>query len=425
MFAAARRIPCLLCLCFLLVPALRGQKYVPRQITFSGYSAASQADLLAASGLKLGTPIGQPEMQAAAQKLSDTGLFSDIRFSFDAAELHYALKLAGGSEPAVYQNFPWWPSKALTAAVAAKVPLFHGDVVPGSGLQEQVSAALTALLQEKGVTATVSAMPRINESGHASGVIFRIDTPSVEIGEVRFQGGSADLTASLAAIQKAATGQNFGEGTQSTLDAAVKAIYHRQGYLEVALSKLTYGEPQLSNGKVAVPVSATIQEGPQYHLSSLKLSGDVWMTPEEFAKDARMHAGDIANEDLLRQTLAQAASPYRAKGYIRAQITADPAFDRTRHTVEYSITVTPGPVFHMGKVMLLNLDADKQALVMKYWALHQGDVYDATYPPTFLNRNRNNLHELDAWSADYKQYENEETNIVDLVITFRPGGPLN
>jgi hypothetical protein len=57
--------------------------------------------------------------------------------------------------------------------------------------------------------------------------------------------------------------------------------------------------------------------------------------------------------------------------------------------------------------------------------LNQGDAYDATYPPTFLNRNKNNLHQLDAWSAAYKQYENEDTHVVDLVITFRQGGPLN
>jgi outer membrane protein insertion porin family len=408
-----------------MIPALQAQKYTPKQITFSGYSAVSQADLLAASGLNSGTPIGQPEMQAAAQRLSDTGLFSDIRFSFDGAALHYTLKPADDAEPVFYQNFPWWTAQTLNAAVAAKLPLFHGLLVPESGLQSQVAADLAKLLQQKGVTATVSAVPVADPSGHVVGVAFHIDTPPVQIGEVQFQGVSPNWTTPLAAIQKAAAGQDFGGGTESSLNAAIKAVYHRQGYLDVALSNFSYGDPQLLNGKVAVPVSATIQEGPQYRLSSLKLSGDVLMTPGEFANQAKIHAGDIVNEDLLRQTLAQIAGPYHAKGYIRATITAAPAFDRTQHTVDYSITVTPGPVFHMGKLTLLNLDPDKQALVMKYWTLRQGDAYDATYPTSFLNRNKSNLHQLDAWSADYKQYENEDTHIVDLVITFRPGGQLN
>jgi hypothetical protein len=79
----------------------------------------------------------------------------------------------------------------------------------------------------------------------------------------------------------------------------------------------------------------------------------------------------------------------------------------------------------MGKLTLVNLDDEKKALVLKYWTMHEGDAYDATYTAGFLTRNKSNLHVLDGWSAVYKQLENEDTRVVDLTITFRPGGPLN
>jgi outer membrane protein assembly factor BamA len=425
MFARTRC--CLACfsLCFLLVPAALAQKYIPRSITFSGYAGASQAELLAATGLAPGVALGQPEIQAAAQKLDNTGLFSDIRFSFNGVELHYTLKPADGAAPVIYANFPWWKGADLTAAVAAKVPLFHGSVVPESGLQNEVVAALTTLVREKGVSATVTAMPNTNDSGQTVGVTFRIDSPPVQVGAVTFTGAGAQWAAPLAAIEKAAAGQDYGVGTKSTLEAALKAVYHRKGYLDVSLDNFAYGQPQFTNGKVTVPVSAAINEGAQYRLAGLRLSGDVLMKPDEFAKQAKLHTGDVVDEDLLRQTLANVAWPYKAKGYLRAAITADPVFDRAKHTVDYSITVTPGPVFQMGKLTLVNLAPDQQALVMKYWALHSGDVYDATYPPSFLNRNKNTLHALDGWSASYKEYAHLDTHIVDLVITFRPGGALN
>jgi outer membrane protein assembly factor BamA len=426
MLVRARLFMSPFCLCFLVSTALLAQKYAPKQITFSGYSSVSQAELLAASGLTAGVPLGQPEMQAAAQKLSDTGLFSDIRFSFDGSQLLYTLTPATGAGPVYYQNFPWWDTKSLTAAVAAKVPLFHGSAVPESGLQNQIVTALTALVQEKGVTATVTAVPRKDESsGAIKGIEFRIDSPPIQLGEVKFRGASGAWTDKLAAIQKAAAGQDYSEGTESTLRQAVSAIYHRQGFLDISMTHFAYGQPQFLNGKVLVPVSITLQEGPQYFLKGLTLSGDILMTSEDFAKRAKIHANDVANEDLLRQTLAEVARPYKAKGYLRATVNANPVFDRWTHTVDYAVTVTPGPVFHMGKLTLLNLDAEKQALVMTYWTLNQGDVYDATYAPTFLNRNRSNLHALDAWSATYKQYENEDTHVVDLVVSFQQGGPLH
>jgi outer membrane protein assembly factor BamA len=165
------------------------QKYIPKKIVFSG-TTASQAELLAVSGLKPGDSLGQTEIQAAAQKLIDTGLFTDVHFAFDGAELTYILKPASGMEPVTYANFPWWDEKALNAAVAVKVPLFHGSVPPESGMQQQVAAALTALLAEKGVQATVSALPAKDEAMREAGVQFHIDTPAVEIGSVNFSGAS-------------------------------------------------------------------------------------------------------------------------------------------------------------------------------------------------------------------------------------------
>jgi hypothetical protein len=59
---------------------------------------------------------------------------------------------------------------------------------------------------------------------------------------------------------------------------------------------------------------------------------------------------------------------------LRAAISANPTFDRAQHTVDYSITVQPGSVFHMGKLSLVDPDPSQQALVMNYWTMHAGDV---------------------------------------------------
>lgn len=104
---------------------------------------------------------------------------------------------------------------------------------------------------------------------------------------------------------------------------------------------------------------------------------------------------------------------------------ATPRVDTASHTVDYTITVQPGAVFHMGALSLVNLNDQQRAQVLQYWPLHAGDVYDAVVVPQFLLRYKNQLHSLDGWSATYKAYEHEDTHIVDLVVTFRPGGSLH
>ena len=422
-----RSLRCLLSFfCLLLCsPLLTAQKVMVEKITFAGYPAAGNAELLAAAGLHEGTQLDQTEIQAAAQKLSDTGLFSDVQYTFDGAELKFTLKPAEGPVPALFANFPWWDEKTLTTAVAARVPLFRGTVIPGSGQQQQVAAALTALVAEKGVQVTITALPHNDETGKMLGVEFRIESPPVQIAEVKFAGVTEAFAEPVGAIEKAAAGTEFNDTTEATLRTALRTVYHREGYLDAAMTNFAHGEPHFADGKVGVPVSAKVVEGPQYRVAAITLSGDVLMTQAEFAKKVKLRAGDIANEDLLRATLAEIAAPYRSKGYLRADIEANPAFDRGARfdhptpTVSYSIAVTPGPVYHMGKLTITGLDDEKKALVLKYWPLHEGDVYDATLPPGFLSRNKSNLHALDGWSATYKQYEHDDTHIVDVTIAFR------
>src|SRR5215469_7745835 len=110
-----------LCCLFALSPALFAQKLTVGKITFVGYPAASDTELLAASGLKPGGSFDQPEIQAAAQKLSDTGLFGDVRFALDGSNLTFTLTPAEGAVPVQFVNFPWWDRKTLITALAARV----------------------------------------------------------------------------------------------------------------------------------------------------------------------------------------------------------------------------------------------------------------------------------------------------------------
>jgi outer membrane protein insertion porin family len=421
---AARSGLALLCLGFLaFTPALSAQKSVPQKITFSGVTESS-TELLAVTGLKAGDPVGQPEIQAAAQKLIDTGMFSDVRFSFDGVDLHYELKPAETMEPVRFDNFPWWDAAALNAAVAAKVPLFHGSVPPQSGMQQAVAAALTALLATKGVTATVTGTPAEDPATHEAWVDFAIDTPPVQVGSVDLDGVTGGWFEPVGAIQKAAVGEAFDPATEAKLAAALRAIYHRQGFLDETMTGFAHGAPRVTADKILVPVSATVVAGSQYHLLGLHLSGDTLMTPDEFAKKTGLHPGDVANEDLLRGALLAIGTPYRQRGYLRAKINATPTKDAANHTVDYTITVEPGPVFHMGKLTLTNLNEQQIAEVQQCWPLHEGDAYDAVMVPQFLNRYKNQLHSLDGWSASYKAYEHEDTHVVDLAVTFQQAGPL-
>jgi outer membrane protein assembly factor BamA len=407
-----------------VVSSAVAQNYIPKKITFSGTNM-SQSGLLAVSGLKPGEAVGQQDIQAAAQRLIDTGLFSDVHFSFNGLELNYALKAMDGLQPVSYANFPWWDDAALTAAVAAKVPLFRGAIPAQSPMQQEVAAALTELLAEKGVTAKVTGVPRESlGAGNGSGIEYYIDAPPVQVGSFHLSGVSADWAEPVLAVQKAAVGQDFGPATEAALEAALRAIYHRQGYLQMALVGFSHQTPEVADGKVMVPVSATIEQGPQYRVRSLHFAGDSVLRADEFSRIAKLHLADIANEDLLHGTLAEMETAYRRKGYLRAKLDATPSFNAMTRTVDYTINVQPGPVFTMGTLGLVDVSDQQKAEILKAWPLPEGAGYDPILVSQFLMKYKNQLHSLDGWSASYKAFEHEDSHVIDLVVTFRPGGPL-
>jgi outer membrane protein insertion porin family len=417
-------------LVLVLLPAGSGlvaQSYPVKSITFSGVPSFTPAELLTASGLSTAAPIDQAGMQAAAQRLDATGMFATIKFKFDGRELHYDLTPSTELLPAHFSNFPWWDTKEISDKLVSTVPLFHGRVALDSGTQQKVIDALTEMLAARQVEAKITATPEVDRgSGKSTGLEFRVTSPPVQIGDVTFSGNNSAWTARLAEIGTAAAGQEYSTlETPTTLSQAVENIYREQGYLEARVSSVTRQPPSIQAGAVRVPMVVAVEEGVQYRLGQFTLAGSVLMDQAEFLGKATLKPGDVVDPAKLRRTMQMLSSPYVTRGYLRAKIVATPSLHPAEQKADYAIAVTPGDVYKMGRLEIKDLDPELTALVLKNWKLDEGAAYDASYPALFLKKNAKDLHPLDGYSASYKQYEHEDTHVVDLVVTFRRGGPVS
>ncbi len=400
------------------------QDYVPTAVTFSG-TDLSQAELLAFTGLHPGEQVSRERMQAAADRLTGSGLFIDARFSFDGETLKFELKPSPAVVPVEYDNFPWWDDAALNTAVAARVPLFHGALYPGGPMRDEVTAALTTLLEAKGVRGSVISTTAVgNESHDQVAIRYHIDTPAVMVGAFHLEGYSGVWTQPLEAVEKSAAGQKIDGSIRAKLADEVREVYGSQGFVDMTMTAPAWGTPLLVSGEIAVPVRASItSEGGQYHVAGMHLRGDVFMTQEEFEKRVKLHPGDVANEEIWKQIKAMVTAPYRTHGYLDAKIDATPTLDRGQHTVDYTITVVPGAVYHMGRLTLVNLDEKQKAELMPYWLLHKGDVFNADLiPQSVADYHRLRAVELQSIHTGFtaKWVADQGTHVVDVVVTFEP-----
>ena len=422
-FLAAAALP--LCVSPLSVIA---QTHVLHKITFAGATDYTQEELLAFTGLKPGMSATQQQIEDAAQKLGDTGLFQDVTFSGSDDGLVYTVTPAASKSmlPIRFANFVWWQDEELERALAAKVPLYHGAMVPISGnLRESAATALAALAADKGLAgATVNSRLSSSRLGAPPDrIVFAIDSPAVLIRSVALTGGSKAMQPKLNQIQADLAGQPWNEAeTFQNITGRVSDVYRDQGYVDIAVGKAERSAPAISAKGVEVDVTAALNEGAQYHVKQLAWAGSDLMPAEDFHNRAQLRAGDPDSPLKLAESLKLLRDGYGAKGYIEAKINSPEQIDRAAHEVSYSISVAPGPQYHLQSVRWPNVSVDQEKQFASEWKMKPGDVFDATYPLKFMQQHPGLVQHGYTMSTELTKDPTALT--VDLTIGIhKPGAP--
>src|ERR1700733_14003465 len=102
----------------LTIPALApAQTMVAKTITFTG-APQSQAELLTLSGLTPGKTLTKDDIDAAANRLDASGLFTSVQYSTPPGVLAFALEPSARAQmqQVRYANFVWYTQAELNDA---------------------------------------------------------------------------------------------------------------------------------------------------------------------------------------------------------------------------------------------------------------------------------------------------------------------
>ena len=412
-----------LCLCAPAAPLL-SQARVLREITFTGAPAYTQAELLAFTGLKPGGSATQQQVEDAAQRLNDTGIFEEVTFSGNDKGIIYTLKPAAASAmlPARFGNFVWWQDDEINRTLQAHVPLYHAAGVPIAGnLRESICAALKAMLAEKGVpTASVISLRSASRTGGPlDHLAFNIDSPAVVIHSLTLVDASPAMQPKVARVIKDVTGHQWDKlSTYLDIESRVGDVYRNEGYLDIAVARQDHSAPTLTASSIDLDLTATITEGEQYHVSQLTWPGSEIFSAADFNKKATLKKGDPDSPAALRETLHNLTTAYSAKGYIDAAPAAPPVIDRTAHLVAYTVSVVPGDQYHVKSIQFSGFSDAQMKDITADWRMKAGDIYDATYANHFVVEHPGLRKPGFLFAISEKR--DHSTLSVDLTVTFKP-----
>jgi outer membrane protein assembly factor BamA len=392
--------------------SLAAQTYTPHSLVFTG-TTLDQAALTKLAAVTLGKPITDAQIQGAMQRIVDTGLFAEIRYTVDDRALNFIVtpQVASAMLPAIYGNFVFWKPDDLTPLVHARLPLFTGQVPTNGNLQQAVQDALAAILLDRGIKASVSSILTQEKA-----VEFFIEQPAVQIRQVHVDSVSPIAAPRVTEMLQAFASTDFNSRSDEAIRKRLEDTYQDLGFLEVAIDLPHYDKPVTDLSHILVDFYTTAHEGGQYRISKLEWSASSIVSKSDIEKAVQLKTGEPASRILLLSTNAHIQNEFARHGYLDAHISVKDHKNASNHTVDYAFAVDPGEIYHLKSVHTANLTDQQQKEFDKHWKLQPGSVYEGDYPSTFFR----NSSSFEGYSPSLRLTPNPIDHTVDLVITLTP-----
>lgn len=393
-------------------------------IRVTGLTHLKESEVVRATGLRLGTTAKEQDFRQAVKKLGDTGLFTDVAYSYryTAAGCELELKLEENDKlvPIVFDNFVWFSDEDLISLLRARVPLFEGKLPLGGDLSDQVGDALNVILQEHKIAGQAEGIQTAKLNGPIDSYTYTVQFHPVIIRKVDFPGAAQEEVPGLQEAGKSLHGIAYLRSDVRPHEALdLLPVYLSRGYLKAHFSD-SQARIVEDGPRTVVDISCPVTPGIQYRVKQVQWTGVSAFPVDKLQAMLHLPLGEPANAIQLQSDLDAVHKLYGTKGYLMAYATPQPAMDDSAATVAYELAVTEGDVFHMGDLQIDGIDTSAASKLEAQWQMKKGDVFDDSYLPRFFQVLYHDFGLSRSFSVVPKQTVNQPEKTVNIALHFVP-----
>jgi outer membrane protein assembly factor BamA len=423
------RILSTICVSILVTTAVLGQ--TGRKIAAiqtEGLQTLTTETVIASSGLKIGEGFSVEAVDAAAQRLLDSGLFKRVAYRTRNAganvTITFQLEEAKGQlSPVVFDNFIWFSDEELAAAIKREVPSFNGSAPDIGNTNELITKALQNLLAERKLPGQVE--HNMTEHGH----LYQVTGVPMRICTLHFPGAQSVPEQKLIEATRSSMDLEYSRQSAMTFPKfGLYPIYREVGHLRASFG-LPVVKPDKNEDCEGVDLTIPVNEGAVYLWTKAEWSGNQVLSPKELDDALGMKPGEVANGKKFDKGLSDVRQAYGKRGYIEARVDPTPEFDEGAPKVTFKIAVNEGPQYRMGTVEFKGVSPVDAALLAEKWTLKSGEVYDRTYTARFFRVDASEImsriaRERQAQgkplpNIDTQERPNSQTLMVNLTVQIK------
>lgn len=403
---------------------------VIKQIDIHGLKRLEDATVRAKLKAKEGGTFSPEVLREDVRELYRLGTFEDIKAESEPFEGGIRLAFTFQERPIVREIFFTGNDKVKSDALKEQVTLKAFAALNPSAVSDSVEKIRRHYQSEGYYLARVVPVVRVI-SPHEVNLIFDVEEgPKVWVESVEISG---NRVIDAKKIKKAMPVKEWwifswldSSGTYKEEEArksveAVRDLYYNEGYIEANV-----GEPKvaLSPEKTSLSVSVAVEEGGQYRVGEIKVTGTKVASEEEVRGRLIHKPGEIFRRSDLRKEIGQISDLYNERGRAFADISPQVLPDAARKVVDITYQVTEGDETKIGRIRIAGNTKTRDKVVRREFRQDEGDTFNSA----LLKRSHQRLMNLNFFeNVEITPDRRAGTNIMDMKVkvTERPTGQFS
>ena len=168
-------------------------------------------------------------------------------------------------------------------------------------------------------------------------------------------------------------------------------------------------------------ITISIEEGPQYRLGKVDVTGELLASREYFLQRVSVKTGEIFNRSKLSDDLQKLTDYYKDRGYAYVNATPSTPVNEKTRTVDVAFEIQKGPLVTFDRIRIRGNTKTRDKVIRRELRIFEGDTYNQTQLD-YSKRRVTALGFFEKVDVSTKRGSSDDKMDVNFEVAERPTG---
>ena len=355
------------------------------------------------------------------------GYFTDVRMDISDTPEGRVLTVLVKEKPSIRQIMVEGNRKVKKDKILEVMNLKPFSVASEGAIREDINK-VQKMYREKGFYEAHVSYKLLPVTENEVDLVLNIDEGGkMAIKDINFEGNKSFKAKELRQVMETKERGFYlislitGAGTlnRDTLERdleKISAFYYNHGYI-----KAKVGEPRVETKGKWIYITIPIQEGPEYKVGTLDVTGELLEDKDKLLKLLETHQGKIYSREMMQKDLTTLADFYADHGYANADIVPLVKENNEKLLVDVTFDIHKGQKVYFERIEIAGNLKTRDKVIRRELRVYEQDLFSATN----LKESIKNLRRLEYFEdVNFSTSPGSAPNRMNLRVTVkeRPTG---